>query len=87
MTDDGAIVACRGIGPAHAQVVDRIEHVGLALAVVADEAIQLGRELQPSLGDVLVVEYRNRIERHSAKLLLFAQLLPLKWVIIAIFEA
>ena len=36
------VVAVGGIGAAHAQVVDRVEHVGLALPVVADEAVQLG---------------------------------------------
>ena len=67
MAYDRAVVACRGKTAAHAQVIDGIEHVGLALPVVADQAVQLGRELQPRLGDVLVVDYGGRIQCHDVQ--------------------
>ena len=64
VTDDRGVVACRGKAAAHAQVIDRVEHVGLALPVVADQAVQLGRELQSRLGNVLVVDYGGSVQCH-----------------------
>ena len=78
VADDCTVVARRGKTAAHAHVVDGVEHVGLALPVVANQAIQLGRELQPRLGDVLVVDYGGRVEYHSAKVLSFLRFLSIQ---------
>ncbi len=41
---------------AHREVVNRIDHIGLARAVVAHEAIDAGRELELLLRDILKVD-------------------------------
>lgn len=74
MANDSAVVARGGETAAHAQVVDGVEHIGLALSVVADKAIQLGREVQSGLTDVLVIDYGGSIQCHDAKVLLFPDL-------------
>ena len=71
VTDDRAIVTCRNKTAAHTQVIDGIEHIGLALPIVAYQAIELGREIQLRFGDVLVVDYGGCVQCHRAKVLLF----------------
>ena len=78
MTDDRAVVARGGMAAAHAQIVNCIKHVGLTLPVVADQAVELGGELQPRLGDVLVIDYGGGVQCHGAKVVLFSRYVLLK---------
>ena len=50
---------------AERQVVDGIQQVGLAHAVLPDEAVHVGRELEVGLLDVLVVEYGESFQYHG----------------------
>ena len=47
--------------------VDGIEHIRLALAVMSDEAVHLGRELQFRRRDVAIVQYGQPFQNHGAK--------------------
>ena len=54
------------------EVVDGVEHIGLAHAVVSDEAIDLWRELQSGFRNVFVVDKCQLFEYHGAKLHFFS---------------
>ena len=45
-------------------LLNGIEHVRLALAVIAYEAIQFGREREVGLGDVLVIKDGYSLQNH-----------------------
>lgn len=49
------------------EVVDGIEQVGFPHTVIAQQAVELGREQQRGLGDVPVVEYVEFGEKHGKK--------------------
>ena len=57
MSDDLRVnrIACR---TTERQVVYGIQHIGLAHPVPANEAVHLGRQLQRSLRNILIIEYR-----------------------------
>ena len=57
MSDDLRVngIACR---PTERQVIYRIQHIGLTHPVPANEAVHLGRQLQRSLCNILIIEYR-----------------------------
>lgn len=44
--------------------IDSVEHVGLALPVQTDQAVELGREGHRRLADVAIVEYVQFCEDH-----------------------
>ena len=49
---------------AERQVIDGIQQVGLAHAVLPDEAVHVGRKLEVGLLDVLIVEYGESFQNH-----------------------
>ena len=64
MVDGGTVVVIARETLAVAQVVDSVEHVGFPHAIVADKAIDLGRELQLRLDDVLIIHYGKLFKSH-----------------------
>jgi hypothetical protein len=52
------------VAAAKAEEVDGIQHIRLALAVAANEAIQLGRKVQLRLGNVLIIKYSKVCQSH-----------------------
>ena len=64
MVDGGAVVVIARETLAVAQVVDSVEHVGLTHAIVANEAIDLGRELQLRLDDIFIIQYGKLFKSH-----------------------
>ena len=50
-------VDAAAVAATETQEMDGVQHIRLALTVAADEAIQLGREVQFGLGNVLIIEY------------------------------
>ena len=52
---------------AERKVIDRVEQIGLALAVVTDETVHFRRELQRGLTDVLIIKDGNTFQNHRCK--------------------
>lgn len=65
MVDCRVVLIAASEALAVAQVIDGIEHIGLAHAIVANEAVHLGRKLQLRLGNVLIVQYCKLLQCHS----------------------
>ena len=57
MIDYHRIAATADAALAETQVVDGIEHIGLAHSIVAGETINLGRKLQIGFRNILIVQY------------------------------
>jgi len=70
VADDLRIRRVRG-RMAERQVVDCVEHVGLACPVMSDEAVRLRRQFQTGLRNVLVVDKQQFFENHAAKVRFF----------------
>ena len=49
------------------EVIDRVEQVGLPLAVVTNETVHFRRQLQRGLVDVLIIENGNSLQNHRCK--------------------
>ena len=49
---------------AEREVVDGIEQIGLAHAVLPNKAVHIGRKLEVGLLDVLIVEYGEALQYH-----------------------
>lgn len=47
------------------EIIYRVQDVGLALPVTADEAIDLGREVETRRTDILIVDDGNMLKYHS----------------------
>ena len=56
---------------AEGEEIDGVEHVGLSHAVLADQTVDLRRQLQRCGLDILIVDERQFLKNHSAKVLLF----------------
>ncbi len=61
---DAQSIDAAAITAAETEKMDGIEHIRLSLTVAADETIQLWREVQLSLGDVLIIEYGKVCQSH-----------------------
>jgi hypothetical protein len=61
---DAQSIDAAAITAAETEEMDGIEHIRLSLTVAADETIQLWREVQLSLGDVLIIEYGKVCQSH-----------------------
>ena len=58
MIDGSVVLIAAGETLAVTQVIDGVEHIGLAHAIITYQAIHLRRETQLRLTNVLVVQYR-----------------------------
>jgi len=61
---DAQHIDAAAVAAAETQEMDGIQHIRLALAVVADEAIQVRREMQLSLRNVLIIKYGKVRQSH-----------------------
>ena len=61
---DAQHIDAAAVAAAETQEMDGIQHIRLALAVVTDEAIQVRREMQLSLRNVLIIKYGKVRQSH-----------------------
>jgi hypothetical protein len=59
------VVACETL--AVAQVIDSVQQVGFALTVQSDKTIDLVRETQVCLADILIIEYGKPFQYHEIR--------------------
>ena len=63
----GCCVGSREAALTETEIENRVEHVGFAHTVVAQQAIHLRGKIECCLGDVLIVQYRQFRQYHKCK--------------------
>ena len=63
----GCRVGSREAALTETEIKNRVEHVGFAHTVVAQQAIHLRGKIECCLGDVLIVQYRQFRQYHKCK--------------------
>jgi hypothetical protein len=53
---------------AKAKIINRIEQIRFAHAIIAGEAVHFLRELKIRLGNIFKVQYGNAVERHCVQM-------------------